>query len=160
MLNYCDIIQTLLSRTGLGVIVTDKSGSVLLCNDATSKVLGRKIERVLPEDWPQHYGIYLPDGISICPSAESPLVRAIAGEVVQNMEVRIRQSELSRPTWCTISFEPLRNESEEITGGVLLIKDITSQKNLQYESPPMIFRNHCDPSLVLQICGRNIKSSK
>jgi light-regulated signal transduction histidine kinase (bacteriophytochrome) len=105
----------------------------LLCNDATSKVLGRKIERVLPEDWPQHYGIYLPDGISICPSAESPLVRAIAGEVVQNMEVRIRQSELSRPTWCTISFEPLRNESEEITGGVLLIKDITSQKNLQYE---------------------------
>jgi PAS domain S-box-containing protein len=114
------------------VVVADKDGSILLCNEAGSKILGMKEEKILPEDWPEHYGIYMPDGISICSAAASPLVRALAGESVENVELRI--SKLGeRSKWCSVNLAPLRNELGEIKAGVLMIQDITNRKKMQDE---------------------------
>ena len=126
------IIEALLSGIGLGIVVTDTSGSVLLFNNAATEILGVGTTAVPPEDWPKQYGLYLPDGVTLCPVTESPIVRAIGGEKVDDLEVLVVPPQAQTPgRWCTINLRPLKNGSLE--GAVLVIQDISERKNLLLE---------------------------
>lgn len=125
------VIEALLSGIGLGIVVTDVSGEVLLFNDAATNILGvgPTKTKVPPEEWPKQYGIYLPDGVTLCPVAESPIVRAIGGEMIDDLEVLVVPPEAQAPgRWCTINLRPLKNGSLE--GAVLVIQDISERKRL------------------------------
>ena len=100
------VIEALLSGIGLGIVVTDVSGSVLMFNEAATDILGVGPTKVLPENWPQQYGIYLPDGVTLCPVAESPILRAIGGEKVDDLEVLVVPPTTQTPRWCTINLRP------------------------------------------------------
>jgi signal transduction histidine kinase len=129
-----NVIEALLSGIGLGIVVTDVSGEVLLFNDAATNILGvgPAKTKVAPEEWPKQYGIYLPDGVTLCPVAESPIVRAIGGEIVDDLEVLVVPPEAQAPgRWCTINLRPLKNGSLE--GAVLVIQDISERKRLVHE---------------------------
>jgi signal transduction histidine kinase len=123
------VIEALLSGIGLGIVVTSESGEVLLFNEAATDILGVGPTKVAPEEWPKQYGIFLPDGVTLCPVAESPIVRAIEGEIVDDLEVLVVPPEAHSPgRWCSINLRPLKNGSLE--GAVLVIQDISERKRL------------------------------
>jgi signal transduction histidine kinase len=131
------VIEALLSGIGLGVVVTDVTGSVLMFNQEATEILGVGHEPTPPEAWPRQFGIYLPDGVTLCPVEQSPILRAISGEKVDNLEVLIVPPDgETAGRWCNINLRPLKNGSLE--GAVLVIQDISERKQLTDE----IFRSN------------------
>lgn len=128
------VIESVFEGIGLGIVATDIKGAILLANPAAVNILGIQEEFISFENWTDHYGIYLPDGITVYPAAESPLARAIAGEEVNNLEVLIQnQLGVGRSCWCTFDFRPLRHDDGEISGVLLLIQDNSERKRLSDE---------------------------
>ena len=123
------ILENVVSRVGIGIVVTDVEGKMLQINDSAAKLLGSAIEQVPLREWPRKYGLYLSDGLTLCPDDESPLLRAIKGEEVENIEYFISNEE-SAGRWCGVNLSPLRTEAGDIEGAVLIIQDITERKKL------------------------------
>jgi len=134
-LNQAHVIKSVLASIGLGIIAVNKDGTVIFSSAALEELVGVGCASVKAEQWPAHFGIYLIDGLTLCPSEQSPLVRAIAGEEIKDLQVLIRnkinQSNSIETRWCSIDINPLWSEAgDEIAGGVLLIRDISDEKKI------------------------------
>ena len=64
------------------VVVADESGRTVLLNPAAERLLGQAAIGIPLAQWPKHYGLYLPDQVTLFPARELPLARAIRGEAV------------------------------------------------------------------------------
>jgi PAS domain S-box-containing protein len=70
------------------VVACDASGRLLIVNAAVRRpVPGDDLD---PLDWPEHFGLSRPDGVTPLPAAEVPLFRALHGEVVRDVEVAVK----------------------------------------------------------------------
>ncbi len=128
------IVNSVFQAIGLGIVATDKQGAVVFSNPAAVAILGIEEHHIPLERWIDHYGIYLSDGIALCPASESPLVRAIAGEEANDVPVFIQnQIGAGRSRWCNIDFRPLKNDDGEVTGALLVIQDVSERKSLSEE---------------------------
>jgi light-regulated signal transduction histidine kinase (bacteriophytochrome) len=77
--------------------------------------------------WSEHYGNYLPDGVTPCPTEQLPLVRAIHGEV-STSEIFLRNPKLTQGAWIEASGGPLKDKDGVVCGGVVAFRDITQRK--------------------------------
>ena len=131
---HLHLVESIFECIGLGVVVIDELGAIIFCNPAASTMVGISAEIVPLEKWTEHYGFYLPDGITLCPDTESSIAAAISG-VSADFEVLIQNHLGSvRSKWCTIHVKPLRSAENEITGALLLIQDTSEQKKLSDEA--------------------------
>jgi light-regulated signal transduction histidine kinase (bacteriophytochrome) len=78
--------------------------------------------------WAERYGVFLPDTVTPCPTDQLPLVRAIRGEAVDQVELFIRNEQLPQGIWQSVSGRPLRDESGVSKGGVVVFQDVTARK--------------------------------
>ena len=111
-----------------GVIVADKSGKFLLFNKAAEEMIGAGAMDVSPADWSRTYGCFLPDGETPYPADQLPLSRAIRGERVSEAEVLIRHPKRPTGVWLSISGAPLVDENGAVSGGAVVIRDVTGRK--------------------------------
>lgn len=127
------ILQSILNSMGDGVIVVDGNGEFLLFNPAAAKILA--IDPSKPplkwEDWSKGYGLYKPDMITLFPPAELPLLKAVQGEVVDQVELFVRQQDLHSGSFISVTGRPLRPLPD--TGGVVVLHDITERKQREME---------------------------
>jgi len=119
-----------LDGIGEGVIVTDASGRTLLFNREAQRVLGTQLEDVSPERWAQAYGLYMTDGRTLVPPAESPLLRAMHGAPRVEMEAIIKNGGVAEARVAIVAT-PLRNDSGEVTGAIALLQDVTQKRSLE-----------------------------
>jgi PAS domain S-box-containing protein len=124
------VLNNILSRVGIGVVVTDSTGRILRFNGAATDLLGIAEQKTDPEDWPKVYGLYLEDGITLCPTEQSPLLRAVRGEAAENVTMYVCRSRDATGRWCNLSLSPLTKENGEHEGAVLIVQDITDRKLL------------------------------
>lgn len=137
-INQAHVIKSVLGSIRLGIVAVDKDGTVIYSNSAINELVGADCVDVPADQWPSHFGIYLTDGITVCPPEQSPLTRAIAGDDTADVQLLIRnkvnQSKSIEQRWCSIEIAPLWSESgDELAGGVLLVRDISDEKMLSDE---------------------------
>ncbi len=127
-------IESIFQEIGLGIIATDQNGALIFANPAASAILGIEGNLVSLDNWVEHYGIFSSDGITICSQKDSPLARALAGEEANDQQFLI-QNKLGagRSLWCSINLKPLRADSGEVSGALLLFQDISDRKKLAEE---------------------------
>src|SRR5882762_658409 len=89
-----ELLQLILASIADGVVVADANGKFLLFNAAAEKVLGVGATEKSPNEWPDQYGVYLPDTVTPYPSDQLPLVRTMRGESVDAVEVFIRNPQV------------------------------------------------------------------
>src|SRR4029077_10321755 len=77
-----ELLQLILGSIADGVVVADANGKFLLFNEAAEQALGIGATDTTPDQWSDRYGSYLPDAVTLYPSNELPLVRAMRGESV------------------------------------------------------------------------------
>jgi two-component system, cell cycle sensor histidine kinase and response regulator CckA len=124
------ILNSILDGIGEGVIVVDAGGHTLLFNSEAQRVLGAQARDVPPEQWMSVYGVYLPDGRTLVPAAENPLLRAMHGARKVEMEVIIKNGAMPEARVALVTT-PLRNDSGEVMGAISLLRDVTQKRSLE-----------------------------
>lgn len=124
-------LQAILDRLSDVVVVLDTNQRVILNNETLRRYLGRDIVGMsLAEAWPT-FG-YTPAGGQAFPEGQTPVLRALRGEVVTGVEVHVtlpdgRQFDLEE------SAAPLHDVEGHVTGVVVTVTDITARKAAQTE---------------------------
>ncbi|GAA0733740.1 hypothetical protein GCM10010199_52190 [Dactylosporangium roseum] len=124
--------QAILSSLGEGVTVVGGDGRILLHNPAARQLLGTADDADHLEDWPAHYGAYLPDRITPFPAGELPMVRALNGVAADGVEMVIRNAAHPDGILVSVSARPLDRSGGGPRGAVAVLHDITELR--RYES--------------------------
>jgi two-component system, NarL family, sensor histidine kinase EvgS len=123
-----ELLQLILESIADGVVVADSNGKFLLFNAAAEQVLGIGATDTTPDQWSDRYGSYLPDGVTLYPPNDLPLVRAMRGETVDAVELFIRNAKVPDGRLIRITGGPLKGADGALQGGVVVFHDITLQK--------------------------------
>jgi two-component system cell cycle sensor histidine kinase/response regulator CckA len=124
------ILSSMLDGIGEGVLVVDSSGHTLLFNTEAKRMLGARVAHVPPRQFAQIYSVYLPDGHTLVPASQNPLLRAMHGSRRAELEAVIKKGN-APPTHVSIVATPLRNDLGEVTGAIILLHDVTETRNLE-----------------------------
>ena len=123
-----EILRSILSNMGDGVVVADKDGNFLVFNPAAERMFGNGATATPTSDWSQRYGLFLPDKTTPFPHDQLPMIRSIRGEEVDNIEMFVRHERVQRGLWTRITGRPLRASNGDLLGGVTVCRDITEVK--------------------------------
>ena len=125
------LLKTVLKQLPVGVVIAEApSGRLLMGNDELERILGQDfIACDSLEEWDVYRGFH-PDGRRYRPE-EWPLARAIrTGEVVEREEIEFLTGDESRGLM-RVSASPIRDADGRITGGVVILEDITEHKRAE-----------------------------
>ncbi|WP_404785926.1 PAS domain-containing protein [Altericista sp. CCNU0014] len=125
--------QVIVDSIGDGLILANPRGEIVIVNQAARDMFGSLIGDRACEQWSDTHGIFLPDRLTPFPNEELPLVRAIRGESVTDVEVFVRHDSALEGRWMSISGYPVVDVSNEINGGVITCRDITERKRTEEE---------------------------
>jgi len=118
------VLRSTLYHLSEGVVVADREGRFLLCNQTARKLLEIAAVGGSPRMWSDIKGCYKPDGLTLYTPAEMPDVRALSGEDV-SVEMFISGEQRPSGFWIALRANPLYGESGEIRGSVVVFNDIT-----------------------------------
>ena len=119
-----EILKSTLYHLSEGIVVADREGRFLLCNQTARKLLEIAAGGAAPLMWSEIKGCYKADGLTPYSPAEMPDVRAVAGEDV-SVEMFIRGEQSHAGRWIAVRANPLHGEGSEIRGSVVFFNDIT-----------------------------------
>ncbi|AFZ57890.1 PAS domain-containing sensor histidine kinase [Anabaena cylindrica FACHB-243] len=125
-----NLLELILNSMSDAVVVTDINGKFLF-NSAAVQMYGSGSTDIQPEEWSQHYGLFLPDQITPLPAAEIPLVRSLKGETFENVELFSRHQQAPEGIWTNISGRPIKDDNGEIKGGVVVCRNVTERKQVE-----------------------------
>ena len=158
------ILQSVLDCMGDGVVVADSDARFLVFNPAAQRMLGHGQIDSPPEEWSRRYEVFLPDRMTPYPSEDLPLVRAIHGEATDQAELYIAYPSRDDGTYILVNGRPLRDENDELRGGVVVFHDITRRKKAerrlaaQYETTRVLAEAatpaQADAKILETICAR------
>src|SRR5690606_15195578 len=126
------LLDSILQSMGEGVVAVDRNGRFLLFNQQAERLLGPGPHDVHPHQWSARYGMVLPDRKTPLEAATHPLLRAMQGEEVREMEVFI-DNEGVRGASVAITATPLHDHEDRLVGGIALLRDVTVQRRLEQE---------------------------
>ena len=127
------LMKTVFNSISDGVVVADLQGNFTIFNPSAERMVGIGMLEVPPEQWTDSYGIFFTDKKNHVPMHELPLMRAMQGEAVDEMELFIRNDNKPDGVFLSVSGRPLEGQTDEIAGGVVVFRDITAQKKSQAE---------------------------
>ena len=127
-----EILESILANMGDAVIVAGRDEKFLIFNPAAQRMFGEGATDISLADWSRRHGLYLPDKVTLFPSDQTPLARAIRGEETNRVEMFVRQAQAPKGLWTRINGRPLRAANGEIMGGVIVCRDITEAKEEEF----------------------------
>ena len=114
-----------------GVIVADARSRMTIVNEAARRILGRGPLNSPRGEWSEAFGLFVPGTDRHFPADELPLPRAIRGEDVPETEVFVRNAQVPDGAWTSVTGSPLKNADGQLIGGVVVFRDVTTQKRAQ-----------------------------
>ena len=122
-----------LASLGDGVLIADERARLVYFNPAAVRLVGANRLSADPLGWSLEFGIYLADEQTPVPPADLPLVRALAGEPVQDVEIFVRNRKVPDGIHISCSGFPLRDESGLVRGATVIFHDITARRTQQLQ---------------------------
>jgi PAS domain S-box-containing protein len=139
-----------------GVAVIDDSGRFLLVNPAATALLGAGHDVAGPAEWQAHFGLFRPDGHTPFPVEEMPLLRALRGEAVDDVEMLMRNEQRPDGLLLSVDGRPLGAAGDR-PGAVAVFRDITELRRYETDlavfagvvahdlkAPLAVIRGHCE----------------
>jgi two-component system cell cycle sensor histidine kinase/response regulator CckA len=124
------VLNSILDSMGDGVVVTDRSGRLLLFNRQAERLLGGRPPEQLSGNWAEDLGICVAEPKTRLSPERDPLHIAVTEERTVSTELLLRNSEEGdRVLHMTAS--PLRDAEQGLSGGVALLRDVTQERELE-----------------------------
>jgi len=124
-LEQAEALHTIFESLPLGVIVADQRGRIMFSNPAAVRILGLEFIDAITEMGSAVEGWYLPDQVSLIPTDELPLARAIRGEKVVDELVFVCSPQVHAGVWIRVDGWPLKDADGMVSGGVVMFHDFT-----------------------------------
>ena len=109
-----------------GIVVCDAEGRLNLFNRATRELHGLPEKPVRPEALAEHYDLYLADGTTRMTPADIPLLRALNGERVRDVEMVVAPK-TGTPRRLLASGQAMFAQDGRKLGAVVSMHDITER---------------------------------
>jgi PAS domain S-box-containing protein len=124
------LLRSVLQAVPDGVVVVDADGRIVVWSAGADAIFQMPSAEIVLTDWPEHYGLYLPDRKTLVSGADLALVKALAGVAIDREERFLRNEEV-KGVWLSISARPLRAADGTITGAVGVFRDVTPERTAQ-----------------------------
>jgi serine phosphatase RsbU (regulator of sigma subunit)/CHASE1-domain containing sensor protein len=121
-------VSRVLQSLGEGVVVAGREGRVRLMNEAAHALLGEAADDLDAADFDQRVRFARSDGSGELPPGQTPLARAMRGEVLELQVYRLTTPNAPSGVWVSVSGRPLRDEWGALLGGVLVLRDVTAKR--------------------------------
>jgi len=126
-----DRLSSLVNSITDEVWFADAQKNFTLANPAALREFGySSANPINVEELARSLNVYRPDG-SPRPVEEAPPLRALRGEVVQNMEEIVRTPVKGELRYRQVNAAPVRDVSGNIIGSVSVVRDITERKRME-----------------------------
>jgi PAS domain S-box-containing protein len=125
-----NFLKVLLDNVQAGIVACDAKGRLKLFNQAAQSLHGLPEQPLFPEEWAQHYDLYLPDGKTPMNTTDIPLFRALQGQQVEGVEMMIvPQQGVARIL--SANGQAIVDVNGEKQGAVVVMHDITDRKQIE-----------------------------
>ncbi|HEY1186145.1 MAG TPA: PAS domain S-box protein [Gemmata sp.] len=125
------ILESILDRMGEAVLVTDPAGGIILENRTFRNLSGAPAPGTQPV-WSRTFGVYLPDGKTLCPSTDLPIFRAARGEACDNVEFVLVTEAHPNGLAVSVTGRPIIGPTG-IEGAVTAIRDVSAARRAEQE---------------------------
>ncbi len=117
-----------LSSLGDGVLIVDDRARLVYFNSAAVRLIGVDSLGPDPSTWSIEYGVFHPDERTLFEVDALPLMRALAGEPCQDVEIFIRNDAVPDGIHIICSGCPLRDETGNVRGATAIFHDISVRR--------------------------------
>ncbi|HEY3253219.1 MAG TPA: response regulator, partial [Polyangiaceae bacterium] len=124
------LLTSILHSLDEGIVAADREGNTLLFNPQAARILGTAARQVNPHSWAKDFGVFTADRKHTLSAASDPLLRAVAGEKVDEIETWVKNG-TPRGATVAISGTPLVGDHDDVMGGVAVLRDVTRQRDLE-----------------------------
>ncbi len=124
------LLNTILNSMQEAVIASDRDGQFVLFNRHAQELFKKPAPGVSAFDWARSQDVYLPDRSGMLRADENPLVLAMRGERTRETEVSILDADPEAGI-LAITGSPLRDEQQNLVGGLALLRNVTRQRQLE-----------------------------
>ena len=125
------LMETVFNSVADALIVTDVEGNFLAINESAVRMVGPLGSVAGPERWPESYGLYQPDGETLFPHDELPLVLALRGEPTVDVPMMLRNSLRPHGLHLNVGAQPLRDPGGTVRGAVLVFRDVSRERHAE-----------------------------
>jgi PAS domain S-box-containing protein len=126
------VLDLVLNSMHDGLVAISNTGQLLMFNEAAARLLPLTGPPSLPQQWPERFGIYHPDGATLYPADELPLVGSAHGESALRLQLFIRNDLVPEGRLVQCNWQPIHG-ADGIRGGLAVFTDITELQRLQDE---------------------------
>lgn len=120
-----------LDALGEGVTLADSTGRILYSNPAADRILGVEATDRDPEEWAEHYGVFDPGSGEAFAVDEYPLVRAVAGEASDDVEMLVRNPSVPDGVLISATGRPVIDAHGGLRGAVVVFRDVTAFRKVE-----------------------------
>ena len=120
-----NLMQTIFDSLSEGVVASNLAGEFLVANPSAQEISGMAPVEGAPEEWSETYGTFYADKMTIVPSTELPLYKAMRGETTDNVKLVLRNQNRPDGVFINVSGRPLFDKDGNLIGGVIAMRDIT-----------------------------------
>lgn len=124
------LLDLLLDSIPDALVACDSEGQLEQFNKVARDWHGVDVRHCDSELWSHHYNLYEADGHTVLPVERIPLLRAFHGETVLSQDICIK-SKNQLPRWVRCRGEQLKARSGQLLGALVLMHDISEQKQLE-----------------------------
>src|SRR5229473_2847713 len=117
------ILENTIESIGDSVLVADERGQVVVANAAAKRLL-----EIVPGGMTRSFSYFYPDGVTPMPASNLALVRALAGESVEDQEFIAVPESPCVPAYIVANARPLKDEFGNLRGAVTVLRNVTEQK--------------------------------
>ena len=121
--------RRLLEALSEAVVACDANGNLTLFNHTARRWHGLDAQKLDPEQWPDVYHLYQADGVTQMAPDEVPLMRALRGEHIRNVEMAIVLQGNARHVLA--NADPMYASNGQQSGAVAVLHDITDRKQVE-----------------------------
>ena len=121
-----EVLKVLLDNVQAGIVACNAEGVLTLFNRAARNFHGLPDPLLSPEQWAEHYDLYLPDGNPMA-KEDIPLLRALQGEIVNQVEMVIVPKQGTARSLLA-SGQTIADAQGNKQGAVVVMHDITERK--------------------------------
>ena len=123
------LLRSIFNSISDGVFVVDENGNIIMANPSAMRMadMAKPQPVIGPSTWIQEYNYFYPDKVTPFPIDELPMMSAIRGESVDNVEVFVTHDKVPDGMYVSVSSRPLQNIEGNQAGGVVVFHDVTDK---------------------------------